>query len=402
MVFIISCGKVDMKHILYPIIPIIILIIRNYFFFKTDVFKNIRIQHFIKVIVISLGKCLAIIPFLIFKKEINHLKGVINPEKLEKNSEKENIQKITKIKKKKKYYIFSLNIIINFAHDILGSYIKLDKQKFYSFWIFDMIFVCILSYFIFNNKLYRHHYFSIIIILILGIIMNIINGKGKKINYNNLLIMLFISILSSFNLVINKYLMDNLLFIEYEICFYEGFSCLILSIIGLIIFTKYNIGNNDDFFEYYDLINTKEIIVIILSSISQLIISLFGLMTIHYYTIFHYFIFFIFNEGDYYSYSLSKWKLYINLILYVLFLFLILVFNENFELNCFGLEKYTKINIIKRANEDYITNSEDNDETNDNDNDSIIEKISDKTIKKKIIEIGRFQFDFSDSEFMEI
>ena len=69
-----------------------------------------------------------------------------------------------------------------------------------------------------------------------------------------------------------------------------------------------------------------------------------------YYTVFHIFILLIANEVDFYSYpSKEKHLYYINIILYFLLLFMILVFSENIELNCFGLEKYTKRNISKRA-----------------------------------------------------
>ena len=294
-------------------------------------------------------------------------------------------------------------MMINCIFDILGSYIKYEKDKYYSFWIFCIIYLWIFSYFILKIVLYRHHYFSIIIIFILGVSINIINEKGANINYINIIKTISVDILFSLNIVINKYLMDNLLFTEYEICFYEGFSSLIVSIIGLAIFTKYNIGDNNDFFEYYDLIDNHEIFAIIFSLISQLITYLFGLITIKYYTVFHYLILLIFNEGNFYNYSLSQWRLYVNLILYIFFIFMFLLFNENIELNCFGLEKYTKRNIIKRANKDYIKNS------NENDSDlgaSITDSIIDNPEKgkinnEKIMEIGRFKFDFSDYEIID-
>ena len=309
MACLISCGALDIKHIIFPIITILVLIIQNYFFYKTDFFFHLGVQHFIKIIVKSLGKCLTIIPILIFKKEINYSNEVNVIEKNKKFYKKEYekiFSAITKIKKKRKYYIISLNMIINCSLEILGSYIKYEKDKFYSFWIFDVIYIWIFSYFILNIILYRHHYFSIIIILMLGVIINVINGRGKDINYINILITLLVDILFSFNLVVNKYLLDNILFTEYEICFYEGFSSLIVSSIGLAIFTKYNFGDNNDFFEYYNIIDNKEIFALIFSTISQLIVYLFGLITIKYYTVFHYLIFLIFNEGNFYNYSLSQ------------------------------------------------------------------------------------------------
>ena len=406
MACIISCGKLDTKNIIFPITAIIVLIIQNYFVYKTKIFQNLGNQHFIKVIIKSLGKCLTIIPILIFKEEINYSKEVNPIEENKENNIKEYatiFKEIAKIKNKNKYYIISLNIIINCLFDILGSYIN---NKYFSFWILDIIYIWIFSYFILKLILYRHHYLSIIIILILGVIINIINnGKGNNINYINIIKTISVDILFSLNIVINKYLMDNLLFIEYEICFYEGFSSLVISIIGLAVFTKYNIGDNNDYLEYYDLIDGYEIFAILFSLISQLIIYLFGLITIKYYTVFHYLIILVFNEGNFYNYSLKEWRLYVNLILYIFFIFMFLLFNENIELNCLGLEKYTKRNIIKRAYKDYLKNNNENynDFSDSNNNiDSIIENPSkEKTNNEKIMEIGRFKFDFSDYEIIE-
>ena len=80
-----------------------------------------------------------------------------------------------------------------------------------------------------------------------------------------------------------------------------------------------------------------------------------------------------------------------------------LLFNENIELNCFGLEKYTKRNIIKRANKDYIKNSnENNSDLGASITDSIIDNPeTGKINNEKIMEIGRFKFDFSDYEIIE-
>ena len=72
MAYLISCGKLDKKYIAYPTIAIIVLIIRNYFFFKTKMFKNLVSQHFIKIIINSLGKSLAIVPFIFFKKGVHY------------------------------------------------------------------------------------------------------------------------------------------------------------------------------------------------------------------------------------------------------------------------------------------------------------------------------------------
>ena len=104
MAYLISCGKLDIKHIIFPIIAIIVLIIQNYLLYKTKILRKLSIQHFIKIIIKSIGKSLTIIPILIFKKEINY-SNEINPiEENRKNKNKKYAAKfneISKINKKK-------------------------------------------------------------------------------------------------------------------------------------------------------------------------------------------------------------------------------------------------------------------------------------------------------------
>ena len=131
-------------------------------------------------------------------------------------------------------------------------------------------------------------------------------------------------------------------------------------------------------------------------------IYLFILKTMKYYSVFQSFIILIFDEGEYYSYDLKDWKLFVNLIIYLFLIFLILVFNENLELNCFGLQKYTKRNIIKRANKDYLKNSENNKNKekivinkDDNENE---EHSFDRLDNGDIMEIERFKFVMENKE----
>ena len=228
--------------------------------------------------------------------------------------------------------------------------------------------------------------------------------EGSKIDFINVIISFSTDILFSLNLVINKYLMDNLLFTEYQICFYEGLFCLIPSIIALAIFTKYNIGDNNDFYDYYDIIDGEEIFVIIFLSITYLIVYLFSLKTIKYFTVFHIFVLLIFNEGNFFIYSLSEWRIYVNLILYLFFIFMFLIFNENIEVNCFGLEKYTKRNIINRASKDYLKNKscyKIDDKDKENNLENSLDESNEKSNDENIVEIGRFKFDLSDTEITE-
>ena len=72
--------------------------------------------------------------------------------------------------------------------------------------------------------------------------------------------------------------MENLFCSAYEICFYEGIIGLILAIICIIIFTNKPINSGDieyknkkyfdNFFDYMDKLNTKEVFVFIFETIN--------------------------------------------------------------------------------------------------------------------------------------
>ena len=351
----ISFGKIDKKHFIFPIIAIILLTTRNYFAKFSKKLKDIEDHIFIKLISKSFGKSLALIIFLLFRKKIRYTDQKKEIAENNKNYNKEYfenfLEKTAKLKRKK-YFIIFFNMVLSLCFDILVCFFsKIKYERYFSFWIFDIFYIWVFSYFILHTKLYRHQYLSIIIITILGIAINIINESHKEFKINNLLPNLIIDILFSLNLVINKYLMDHLLFSEYEITFYEGIFSLIISIICLAIFTNIDINRGrvkyngkkyvDNFYDYYDSLNIEKILIFIILIISLLIIYLFKLMTIKHYTIFHIFIILIFNEGEFFIYEEKmKSNLYKNIIIYALLLFMILVFTENIEINCFDLQKY--------------------------------------------------------------
>ena len=124
-----------------------------------------------------LGMILTFIPYLIFlnqsKKKKNQDKSV-NKDKRNKSQfeikyEYYDIDKKLKINKYKLLFISSMFdfletlIIDTFCNDCL-----------YNLWILNNIFISLFSFLILKTKLYKHQYFSIIVIVIFGILLNII------------------------------------------------------------------------------------------------------------------------------------------------------------------------------------------------------------------------------------
>ena len=376
----ITLGVLNKKYILYPVICLIVLIIENYFALKTSLLKNIYEHKYIKIANRALGKSLSFILFIILKiKNKNKNKNLLD----KKIYKIKYLEEVKSMKTKKILYLIICSLL-NFAYVILYDHlIKFKIDIFCSLWIFDIIHIIILSYFILHIKLYKHQYFSILIIITLGLIMDIIETHDQKISIINEIKSFFIEIIFSLNIVINKYLMENLFCSAYEICFYEGIIGLILAIICIIIFTNKPINSGDieyknkkyfdNFFDYMDKLNTKEVFVFIFETIYILIITLLYLLTIKFYTVYHIFIILIIDEGNYFLYNFEDWELYITIIIYLLFVFMILIFNENLEINCLGLEENTKRNISKRAITSNIECPNDEDNPKEDNKEEIVE-----------------------------
>ena len=200
----------------------------------------------------GLGMSLSIIP-LIFIKISSRKKSTetkISEEKLiYTNTFEEHFGNM----RKQKYILILLSCILDYGQKILTfAYFESIENNF---WIFDILFVNLFSFFILKTRLYRFQYLSLSIIIILGIILNVINlynlrGKGMS-----LLTILSIEIMYSLKNVINKYSMDYNYCLPYEIGFYEGFFALIINIILL----KYT--HLDNFSKYRENLDKKEIII---------------------------------------------------------------------------------------------------------------------------------------------
>ena len=140
-----------------------------------------------------------------------------------------------------------------------------NADNYLNLWTFNLVFLSLYSYWILKNKLYKHHYISIIIITIIGLLFNLITNKLSieriKQNYITYLIGIAYMILYSLELILNKYYMLIKYIKSYEILFFEGLIILVLSIITLI--TAIKIGYINNFWDYYENIDKIEIIIFI-------------------------------------------------------------------------------------------------------------------------------------------
>ena len=182
------------------------------------------------------------------------------------------------------------------------------------------------------------------------------------------------NILFSFNTVLKKYILEKTYCNAPELVSYEGIISFVLFIITLVISTIYEMKNTnckyilydgkcffDNFYAYYEGINKKEIFIFILVFIYYSLYYFFFYATLKELSIFHIFLILIFEDKILYDIFLKyneitkndKWKLYVNIIIFFVLLFMLFVFTEIIEIYCFGMAKNSRRNILQRGACDY-------------------------------------------------
>ena len=359
---IISFGNIN-KKILFAIFGGIFKLLSDLLikFLRKSKKIEIREHPFILGINAGLGYCISFIPFLIFKRNYEYLKqkNFDVDKKLIYNETDDYFLE----KREKKFRPWLIIAFCDFFQKLLSFiYISL-----YNFWMFDILFILIFSHFILKVKLYKHHFISLMLIIIFGIIINIIYNIYEKISeefFFKILNTFIIEIIFSLQIVVAKYAMEYKLSSPYEICLFEGVFILVINLILLIIFTfipmseiKY-IKNTeyegkmyiDNFFQYFSKISYIEVISFIIIMLGRFGFNIFCLLTIKYFTPSHSIIILIIGEVFFAFYDLEPlWRVFIEFFIYTLLIFVMLVFLEIIEINLWGLQKNTEKNISLRA-----------------------------------------------------
>ena len=384
----IKIGKVD-KKLLIPIFNGILFLPFTIVARHTEV----KSHYLIFSLCSSIGMSFSIIPLLISR--IKMRKAMTNKNNKNYKNIKENkknkidieIQLIynkgsEEIKRYKFLYIF-LSSLTDFLQTIIATITYNYKIKV-NFWLLDILFLSLLSYIILNIKLLKHQILSITIIIVLGILLDFLFGSLLELqnNIGYFCLRFFCEFCFSFSQIINKYCMEYKFSRPYEVCLFIGIYTFCFYLFSLILSSnipckhnfcflkdeKKNLKYFDNFKIYYDKINFKEIILILIEIIILGLINILTILTIKYFTPFHCVIIFVigrilltfekFFEGT---------KLYdiIYIIILILILFSVLVYIEIIVLNFCGIQKYTKDNIEKRGELDIVLTLNNINERND-------------------------------------
>ena len=392
----ISIGTINKKLI----IPILGGLIKLFYRIMKDLNPKKEILNknpFLVSIYISLGMTLSFIPYLILKykskKLIRNKNDYISPIKAKKNKlilkyEHYDIYERTKWNK---FKLILISTIFDFSQTIIVCAFCIECV--YNLWVFDIIFISLFSYLLLKSKLYKHQYFSMIIIVILGFGLNIIEYFKKdvtnesKINIIEILAKFISEIFFSLNIVLNKLNMEKNFCTSYEICIWEGFINLILFLIILFIINKIGISISDikytdNFSEYFNKFDINDFILSLVVIFISCFYNIFILVTYENFTPCHVLILLIINESYYYVKINNNFLLnIIGFFLLLIMLFIFLVFIEIVEFNFFEFSINTKKNIGIRADSDLSENFfsnelslniiETNNEINDNEEENI-------------------------------
>ena len=330
----------------------------------------------------AMGLCLSFIFFIIYKIR-NKRNKTTNIFLLDNIINKSNIYK--EVTKKEKFLWILLGSIIDFIANIINSYNWVKRDNYLCYWPSNILLMSLFSYLLLKMKLYKHHFLSIIIITIVGIIHNIISGNFEiqtlKENYKGYIIYFFTE--GTFNIlyVLYKFFMIKKSIKSYGILFLQGLIELILGIIVLAITTKY-CPELDSLFIFIEGIDGKEIFRFVSLIFINFITFLTIFIILDIFTAFHIFLLNIISEIIIFLCDgIFNSEFHIMMIAYIFFLiisaFMVLVFIEIIHLNFCGLSYMTKKNIEERARLDSMLN-DDNDD--DEKNDHTVKNNDDETI----------------------
>ena len=168
----ISLGKIN-RYISLIFLALLPYALLSFVEEESKFFNENNLHPIIYSIIYSLGLCLSFIFLIIYK--------IRNKTRTEKNSSLliENINisihfGVKKISKKEKFLWILLVSVIDFLSNNIYNIYWINFNNYLNIWASTITFMSLFSFYLLNKKLYKHHYISIICIIIAGILYNIV------------------------------------------------------------------------------------------------------------------------------------------------------------------------------------------------------------------------------------
>ena len=367
---IISLGTINKKFLLI-IIHVIACLISMLIKKKTRFFSEKNDHPIVYCIIYSLGLCFSFI-FLVIYKLYNKKKAQANKTDIEQNYLISllvpNQTKVISIIEK--FLFISLVAGVDYLSMVMSSLFLIYNGNYINSWPVIIISMTLFSYLFLKVKLYKHHYLSMVIIIIIGLFYNVLldvfDKENMKNNYKFFITFLCSEILNSLVYFLYKYYMHIKYIISFEILFYQGLIELSFVIITLIITTSIN--KVDNFIDFCNELDVKEGLLIIFLIITNFISNALLITIINIFSPFHIFLadalsgflsFFstlIENKGMNNGEEIEAYVIVLSVLFFIICLFMILVYIEIIQLNFCGLSNMTIKNIQLRAQLDCLEN----------------------------------------------
>ena len=359
-------AKID-KSLIVIIVGCIFCFVNR---FINQVESELNNNPIINNIIISPSRFLTIIPFIILRIRSKRL---FTSNEIE-NSNSKDTKGIELIyNDNKEVYIegkWGLILLSGIIYVIQSTFFSLSLDIKTNAWIWYILFASIFYYLIFKVKLYKHHYLSILLIILIGLIIDLVTENLQNELINNplhLAMKLLKEIFYPLYNVIAKYTMERKYVSVYEFSFYVGLI-LFIALMSFALLDNYYF-KLFDYSKYFENFNYIELLVILGAIFTQLGINLTTLFTSKNNSPCHVFIIFVFGQMAYYI-SFKGTDILV-IFLLIIILFFSLIFNEIIEINIFGLSRNTKKNIVARAEFESMIKLDISDEKYENDDNSV-------------------------------
>ena len=375
----IEFGELRTEH-LCIILLLFVYVCLNFFRKSIEKFSN---DPFIDLFSMFLGElyCGIFIPIIKYlnKSEISHTNDDNSSEANTNNDKTYQINKrySTFIYIKEEYkeinprfnmIIICLITFIDFLGEFRSLYLDYDKALNKEIDIIFILIILALNFFILDMQIYRHHKLMIILIIILGLIINYIQylSKGQQtIGINDFISSLQLimhNFIAAFSPVISKFLMDKNHCSPFKILFFSGIFGIIYILFFSFFYHSITGLNNRNFYEsIFENVIYHNIKDFLFWNLNNFVLSLFTFLTVKFLEPTN-LILAVFSAKpiakliDSFTESDSSLKLYdiIMYILYFIFIFCCLIFNEFIILNFCGLNKFTKKGICDRGEKEVL------------------------------------------------
>ena len=260
----IGFGLIDKK-----IIPIIIASVSCFLNRLLKMYKGSLLYKNIIMTNISISSCkiFAIIPYIIYKIRTKQTHNSDN-QTVNRNSNLKYIYTDGEKRITKGIWKFILLSAVIFTINQILYVVTIKVGTNTS--TLDIVFTSIFYYLILKVKLYRHHYLSMLLIIITGASIDLYLGNLQN-DISEHLGLFFLRILResmySLSSVVDKFIMEKKFISEYVILLADGISTVILFLIFVIF--DYNYFHIDNYDEYFKNFNYIELLIIFGEMISQ-------------------------------------------------------------------------------------------------------------------------------------